>query len=149
MADFPLFPFTTQEDWYGELPFESAEDGSALSLAGRRFVMLVTPAASGAALVQPKLTLTMDAGGGLSLKTGESNTLVFRVPRAATQAFDRMEYTADIHEEVDGERHLFLPVRIQYTEPSGLRTFVSRFLGVKVITCVPLYILTKKIFIYN
>ena len=134
MADFAPFAFTTQEDWYGELPFESLEDSSPLSLTGRQFVMLVTPAASGAALVEPKATLTMTVGGGLSLKTGSPNTLLFRVPRSVTKEFERGEYTADIHEEVDGERHLFLPVRIQYSEPSGLRTFSSRFVGVKIST---------------
>ena len=132
MADFPSFPFTTQEDWYGELSFRSAEDGSALPLTGRRFVMLVTPAASGASLIAPKLTLTMDVGGGLSFKAGDQSTLLFRVARTVTQTLDRIEYTADIHEEVDGERHLFMPVRIQFSEPSGLRSFVSRFLGVAV-----------------
>lgn len=133
MADnFPTFPFTTQEDWYGELSFISADDGEPLSLQGRTFVMLITPATSGADLVEPKITLTMDAGGGLSLKTGDPSTIIFRVSKETANNLQRMEYTADILEVSGGSRYLFMPARIQYFEPSALRTFLSRFLGAKV-----------------
>lgn len=133
MADnFPTFPFTTQEDWYGELSFISAEDGSPLSLEGRNFVMLITPATSGAELVEPKIILTMEVGGGLSLKSGDPSTIIFRVPKEMAGNLQRMEYTADVLEVVGGNRYLFMPARIQYFEPSSLRTFLSRFLGVKV-----------------
>jgi hypothetical protein len=126
------FAFTTQEDWYGELTFRSADDGSALSLAGRQFVMLVTPARSGAQIVEPKIELTMAAGRGLSLKEGDPSTLIFRVSRQATQSLERIEYTADILEAVGEARYLFMPARINYAEPSGLRAFFSRFLGATV-----------------
>ncbi len=133
MADtFPPFAFTTQEDWYGELTFKSADDGSAVSLAGRRFVMLVTPATSGGALVEPVLTLTMDQEGGLTFKEGDPSTLLFRVARASTRSLARGEYTGDVLEVVGDSRYLFMPVRITYAEPSGLRAYLSRFLGVAV-----------------
>lgn len=133
MADnIAPFAFTTQEDWYGELTFRSAEDGSALSLAGRQFVMLVTPARSGAQIVEPSVELKMDAEGGLALKEGDPSTLVFRVPREKTKSLERIEYTADILEVVGAARYLFMPVRISYAEPSALRAFLSRFLGAKV-----------------
>lgn len=132
MDNFPTFPFTTQEDWYGELSFISAEDNSPLSLEGRNFEMLITPAASGADLVEPKITLTMDDLGGLSLKNGDSSTIIFRVPKATANQLVRMEYTADILEVVGDSRYLFMPARIDYFEPSALRIFLSRFLGVSV-----------------
>lgn len=132
MADFPPFAFTTQESWYGELSFKAAEDGSALSLAGRQFEMHITPATSGAQLVTPVHTLTMAPGGGLSLKEGDPSTLVFRVPKETANGFPRGEFTGDVLEEVSGDRYLFMPVRITYAEPSGLRAYLSRFLGVSV-----------------
>lgn len=132
MDNFPTFPFTTQEDWYGELSFTSAEDGAPLSLEGRNFEMLITPAASGADLVEPKITLTMDNRGGLSLKNGDPSTIIFRVPKATANELVRMEYTADVLEVVGDSRYLFMPARIDYFEPSALRIFLSRFLGVSV-----------------
>jgi hypothetical protein len=133
MADLPLFPFTTQEDWYGELSFLSADASQeAISLEGRTFEMPITPSAQGSSLIEPVRTLTMEAGGGLSLKIGAPNTIVFRVPRDVARAFARSEYTADVLEVVSGERHLFMPVRIRYSEPSGLLSFISRFVGVTV-----------------
>ncbi|QIJ76183.1 hypothetical protein GU700_17240 [Methylobacterium sp. NI91] len=132
MADFPPFAFTTQESWYGELSFKAAEDGSPVSLAGRQFEMHITPAASGASLVAPVLVLTMEEGRGLTLKQGDPSTLVFRVPKATANTFPRQEYTADVLEVVSGDRYLFMPVRITYAEPSGLRSFLTRFLGVSV-----------------
>ncbi|QDI81066.1 hypothetical protein E8E01_11775 [Methylorubrum populi] len=132
MAEFPPFAFTTQESWYGELSFKAAEDGSALSLAGRQFEMWITPASSGAQLVPPAIVLTMEAGRGLSLKQGDPSTLVFRVPKTTANDFPRVEFTGDVLEVVNGERYLFMPVRITYAEPSGLRSFLTRFLGVSV-----------------
>lgn len=132
MADFPPFAFTTQESWYGELSFKAAEDGSPLSLAGRQFEMHITPATSGAQLVPPVLVLSMEEGRGLTLKQGAPSTLVFRVPKGTANAFPRTEFTADVLEVVGGDRYLFMPVRITYAEPSGLRAFLSRFLGVSV-----------------
>jgi hypothetical protein len=137
LADFPPFAFTTQESWYGELSFKAAEDGSALSLAGRRFEMHITPATSSAQLVPPALVLSMDEGRGLAFKQtlflGEDpSTLVFRVPKETANTFPRGEFTADVLEVVGGDRYLFMPVRITYAEPSGLRAFLSRFLGVSV-----------------
>ena len=132
MADFPPFAFTTQEDWYGELSFFSAEDKAPVSLAGRNFVMLITPAQSGAGVIEPAVTLTMEEGRGLSFKNGEPHTLVFRVPRSTATKFSRGEFTGDILEVVGGERYLFMPVRITYAEPSGLRAYSSRFVGVSV-----------------
>ncbi|MEN3213619.1 hypothetical protein PUR23_26855 [Methylorubrum populi] len=132
MADFPPFAFTTQEDWYGELSFFSAEDKTPVSLAGRSFVMLITPAQSGAGLIEPVITLTMEEGRGLSFKGGESHTLAFRVPRSTATKFPRGEFTGDILEVVGSERYLFMPVRITYAEPSVLRAYSSRFVGVSV-----------------
>ncbi|TFZ54997.1 hypothetical protein E4V01_24095 [Methylorubrum sp. Q1] len=133
MADnIASFTFTTQEDWYGELVFRSADDGSTLSLAGRQFIMLVTPARSGAQIVEPKIELTMGQDGGLSLKEGDPSTLVFRAPRDATKDLERIEFTADILEVFGSARYLFMPVRINYVEPSGLRAYLSRFLGASV-----------------
>ncbi|CAO4196404.1 SGNH/GDSL hydrolase family protein [Methylorubrum extorquens] len=132
MADFPPFAFTTQESWYGELSFKSAEDGSAVPLTGRQFEMHITPASSGAQLVPPVVILTMEEGRGLSLKAGDPGTIVFRVPRTVANAFPRGDYTGDVLEVVGGERYLFMPVRITYAEPSGLRSYLSRFLGVGV-----------------
>lgn len=132
MADFPPFAFTTQESWYGELSFKAAEDGSPLSLAGRQFEMHITPATSGAQIVPPVLILTMETGRGLSLKQGDPSTLVFRVPKTTANDFPRTEFTGDVLEVVEGERYLFMPVRITYAEPSGLRSFLTRFLGVSV-----------------
>ena len=137
MADFPPFAFTTQETWYGELSFKAAEDGGALSLAGRRFEMHITPATSGAQLVPPVQILTMDEGRGLSFKrtadgSDDTSTLVFRVPKETANNFPRGEFTADVLEVVGGDRYVFMPVRITYAEPSGLRAFLSRLLGVSV-----------------
>ncbi|MFD6316922.1 pectate lyase family protein [Methylorubrum thiocyanatum] len=137
MAEFPPFAFTTQESWYGELSFKAAEDGSALSLAGRQFEMHITPMTSGAQLVPPALILTMDEGRGLSFKrtalgSDDTSTLVFRVPKETANAFPRQEYSADVLEVVGGDRYLFMPVRVTYTEPNGLRAFISRFLGIAV-----------------
>ena len=132
MADFPPFAFTTQESWYGELSFKAAEDGSPVPLAGRQFEMHITPASSGAQLVPPVTILTMEEGRGLSLKQGDPSTLIFRVPRTTANTFARGEYTGDVLEVVGGERYLFMPVRITYAEPSGLRAFLTRFLGVSV-----------------
>ncbi|KAB7783495.1 hypothetical protein [Methylorubrum populi] len=132
MAEFPPFPFTTQESWYGELSFEDADSKSPLSLAGRQFEMWITPASSGAQLVPPVLVLTMDEGRGLTLKQGDPSTLVFRVPKETANTFARQEYTADVLEVVGSDRYVFMPVRITYAEPSSLRAFFSRFLGVSV-----------------
>ncbi|UGB26345.1 hypothetical protein LPC10_01655 [Methylorubrum sp. B1-46] len=132
MADFPPFAFTTQESWYGELSFKAAEDGSALPLTGRQFEMHITPATSGSQLVPPVLILTTEEGRGLTLKQGDPGTLVFRVPKTTANDFPRGEFTADVLEVVGGERYLFMPVRITYAEPSGLRAFLTRFLGVSV-----------------
>lgn len=132
MADFPPFAFTTQESWYGELSFKAAEDGSALSLAGRQFEMHITPATSGAQLVPPVLVLTMAEGRGLALKQGDPSTLVFRVPKTTANTFARQDYTADVLEVVGVDRYVFMPVRISYAEPSALRAFLSRFLGIAV-----------------
>ncbi|GJD58159.1 hypothetical protein [Methylobacterium dankookense] len=134
MADFPLYAFTTQEDWYGELVIQSAEAGNPpVSLAGRAFEMPITPSQQGSQLIDPVRTLTMVQGGGLSFKTdGTDGTLVFRVPRDIARTFARQDYTADVLEVVDGERHLFLPVRIRYSEPSGLLSYLSRFIGAAV-----------------
>lgn len=136
-ANFPPFAFTTQETWYGELSFKAAEDGGAPSLAGRRFEMHITPAASGAQLVPPVQILTMDEGRGLSFKrtsggSDDTSTLVFRVSKETANNFPRGEFTADVLEVVGGDRYVFMPVRITYAEPSGLRAFLSRFLGVSV-----------------
>lgn len=134
MADFPLYAFTTQEDWYGELAIQSAEAGNApVSLAGRAFEMPITPSQQGGPLIEAVRTLTMAQGGGLSFKTdGTDGTLVFRVPRDIARTFPRQDYTADVLEVVDSERHLFLPVRIRYSEPSGLLSYISRFIGASV-----------------
>ncbi|MGN7122851.1 hypothetical protein [Methylorubrum thiocyanatum] len=132
MADFPPFAYTTQESWYGELSFKAAEDGSALPLAGRRFEMHITPATTSAQLVPPVLVLSMDEGRGLSLKQGDPGTLIFRVPKETANTFPRGDFTADVLEVVGTDRYLFMPVRITYAEPSGLRAFLSRFLGVSV-----------------
>jgi hypothetical protein len=132
VAEFPPFAFTTQEDWYGELTFRSADDESAVSLSGRQFVMLITPAQSGASLVEPVYVLTMAQGGGLSLKEGDPSTLLFRISREITRGFARGTYTGDVLEVVGDSRYLFMPVRIDYAEPSALRAYLSRFLGVKV-----------------
>lgn len=133
MADFPPFAFTTQETWYGELSFKSAEDKSPLPLTGRIFEMWITPASSGNQIVPPELVLTMETGGGLSLKAGDDSTIVFRVPKDTANNFKvRGQYTADILEVTNGDRYLFMPVRIDYYEPSALRSFLSRFLGVGV-----------------
>lgn len=131
MADFPLYLFTTQEDWYGELQFNDT-DGNPLPLAGRSFVMPITPAVAGGSLVEPVHELTMHVGEGLSLKAGADNTIIFRVPRSVARQFPRGEFTADVLEVVDGERHLFMPVRVRYTEPSALLSYFSRFVGVAV-----------------
>ncbi|UMY16673.1 hypothetical protein MMB17_18600 [Methylobacterium organophilum] len=131
MADFPLYPFTTQEDWYGELSFQDTS-GNALSLAGRSFVMPITQAVAGTTSVEPVLELSMQTGGGLSLKAGADNTLIFRVPRSTTRGFPRGVFTADVLEVVGDERHLFMPVRVNLYEPSGLLSYVSRFVGVVV-----------------
>lgn len=132
MADnFPTFAFTTQEDWYGELSFRSAEDGGPLSLAGRQFQMHITPATSGAAAVEPVYIIGMSPDG-LSLKEGDPSTLIFRFPKSEARNYDRREYTADIIELVSGSQYLFMPVRVQYSDPSGLRAYLSRFLGVSV-----------------
>ncbi|MCJ2009181.1 hypothetical protein [Methylobacterium sp. J-092] len=133
MAEPPSFAFTSQEDWYAELVFNSADDGSALPLDGRSFEMPITTAAlSTSALLVPVVTLTTNAGGGLSLKVGASNTLILRVSRDFARTFPRGEYTADILEVIGPERRLFMPVRVQYYDPSAFRSFLSRFLGVAV-----------------
>ncbi|NEU14713.1 hypothetical protein G3T14_21780 [Methylobacterium sp. BTF04] len=136
MADLPLFQFTTQEDWYYEIPFLNADAaGAPLQLvdangAPRVFEALVTPAQSGPTIVQPVATLTMGAGNGITFKDAAYTTLVFRLSKATALTFSRGEYTADILEVVSGERHLFMPVRIRYNEPSSILSFLSRMIGV-------------------
>ncbi|QIJ74384.1 hypothetical protein GU700_07210 [Methylobacterium sp. NI91] len=132
MAHFPSFTFTTLESWFGELSFKAAEDSRALSLAGREFEMHITQVHAGAMIVAPMIILTMEIHRGLTLKQGDPRTLVFCVPKTITSTFLCGEYTADVFEVAGGERHLFMPVRIKYTEPSGRREFLMRFFGVTV-----------------
>lgn len=133
MADTapPLFQFTTQEDWYGSIPILNGDAGNApLELAGRAFEMWITPATQGGTLVDPVRVLTMQTGGGLEFAAGGANTFIFRVARSVAITFPRGDFTADLLEVVDGERHLFMPIRIRYGEPSGILAFLSRAFAV-------------------
>lgn len=133
MADTapPLFQFTTQEDWYGAIPLLNADAGGApLELPGRAFEMWITPATQGGAVVEPVRVLTMQSGGGLEFAAGGANTFIFRVAKTVAVNFPRGEFTADLLEVVDGERHLFMPVRVRYGEPSGILSFLSRAFAV-------------------
>lgn len=131
MADLPLYQYTTQEDWYGELSFLDADASDVgIPLSGRAFEMPITPSLQGNRVVAPVLTLTM--GVGISLKTGDPSTIVFTVPKEVAALFPRGEYTADVIEVVDGRRSVFMPVRVRYNEPSALQSFISRFIGASV-----------------
>lgn len=137
MSDLPFFQFTTQEDWYWEIPFANADaGGEPLPLQNadgtpRQFVVPITPAKSGGRPADVVCELSMnDWGNGISFKEGDRSTLIFRLDREATDSFPRGEFTADILEIVGGRRHMFLPVRINWQEPGAVRSFLRRMLGV-------------------
>lgn len=130
MAELPRFDFTTQESWHGEVLFlDGDNNGTPLPLTDgdgnpRAFEMLITPAIQGDTAIEPIKTLAM--GDGLSFKDSTYTTLVFDVDEDDADSYARGDYTADILEVVDGERRLFMPVRIRYYEPSAFQGYEAR-----------------------
>ena len=119
------------KDWYGAIPLQTADANNArLELTGRAFEIWIQPATQGAPLNEPARVLTMSQGGGLEFGAGGANTFNFRVAKSIAVGFHRGEFTADLLEVVDGERHLFMPVRIRYGEPSGILSFLARAFAV-------------------
>lgn len=128
MADnsLPLYAFTTQEDWYGELEIQLTDPGAVPDITSRTFEMHITVSSPGGGITLPAKILSR--GDGLEFKQGTTNTITFTLDKEFAVTLPRGEFTADLLEVVGGDLHLFLPVRIRYTEPSGILAFLSRAL---------------------
>lgn len=140
MAGLPNFLVSTQEDPAWEISLFDTQ-GAPLSLEGRTFIAIISPATVGAiGGGTPAEIKVLRFGDGLTLSAPTDgsgnpaikNTLIHQVSREFAQAnFPRGELTADILEVTDGSRRTrFIPVRLRYDDPAANREFSNTAAGV-------------------